>query len=332
MRLPTRSMKCLRPVVGEEKLARLKRTVDAARISLEGRTVWNVNSTAAGGGVAELLHFLLPYARGLGVDARWLVLGGDPGFFAITKRLCNGLYGIPGDGGPLSQREHAHYREMSRANAEGLLEHVRPRDMVLLHDPQTAGLVDAVRRTGAKVIWRCHVGRDVPNEHTERCWGFLRPYLEGADAFVFSTPRHVPEWVEPERAHIVAPSVDPFSAKNFEMDRSTVRKILIHVGLLKEVGGESAAPLVARVYGSPIQIRRRADVIRDGLGSSPDTPLVVQVSRWDRLKDMLGVMQAFAEHVDSSRGAHLALVGPEVGGWQTTPKRGGCSRSAMRIG
>jgi trehalose synthase len=211
---------------------------------------------------------------------------------------------------------------VSRANAKGLLERVRPRDVVLLHDPQAAGLVDAVRHTGAKVVWRCHVGSDVPNAHTARCWGFLRPYLEGADALVFSTPRHVPGWVEPGRAHVIAPSIDPFSAKNFEMDRSTVRRILVRVGLLRGAG-EPPAPLVARVYGSPIRIRRRADVIRYGPGPSHDAPLVVQVSRWDRLKDMLGVMRAFAEHVDPSRGAHLALVGPEVGGVADDPEARG---------
>ena len=132
---------------------------DAAR-GLHGRVIWNVNSTANGGGVAEMLRPLLGYCRGLGVDARWAVISGDPEFFLITKRIHNRLHGFAGDGGPLGAAEHAVYDQTMVANAAELVEFVHPEDVVILHDPQTAGLAQSVRQTGATVIWRCHVGLD----------------------------------------------------------------------------------------------------------------------------------------------------------------------------
>ena len=114
--------------------------------SLAGASVINVNSTASGGGVAEMLHVLLPYVRGAGVDARWLVIEGDERFFAITKRLHNHLYGVEGDGGPLGEDEHVTTRRCLRDNAAQLASAVRPGDIVVLHDPQPAGLAPAMRR------------------------------------------------------------------------------------------------------------------------------------------------------------------------------------------
>ena len=106
------------------------------------------------------------------------------------------------------------------------------RDIVLLHDPQTAGMVDGLRATGVRVVWRCHVGRDTSNDETDEAWAFLRPYVEGADAFVFSRAEYVPEWMDRERVVVIPPSIDPFSAKNRELDPTTVRAILATVGLL----------------------------------------------------------------------------------------------------
>src|ERR671924_1473475 len=88
-------------VLAPERFAAFQRGVDEARGLLDGRVVWNVNSTARGGGVAELLESLVAYARGAGVDTRWLVIDGTPDFFTITKRVHNRLHGAPGDGGPL---------------------------------------------------------------------------------------------------------------------------------------------------------------------------------------------------------------------------------------
>ena len=147
----------LAALLSPERAARLAATAEYARELLDGRVVWNVNATGRGGGVAEMLQALLAYGRGAGVDTRWLVLAADPGFFAITKRIHNLLHGSPGDGGPLGEPEAAHFRDVLASNLEAIRHRVRPDDIVLLHDPQTAGLVTGLRDAGAHVIWRCHV-------------------------------------------------------------------------------------------------------------------------------------------------------------------------------
>src|SRR5438477_12817500 len=125
-------------LLGPERAQRFETTAATARALLEGRAVVNVNSTATGGGVAELLQTLLAYARGSGVDARWVVINGDPRFFEITKRIHNHLYGRPGDGAPLGAAERRDYDDTTDRNAEDLATLVRPVDVVVLHDPPPA--------------------------------------------------------------------------------------------------------------------------------------------------------------------------------------------------
>jgi trehalose synthase len=273
--------------------------------------VVNVNSTATGGGVAELLQTLLAYARGVGIDARWVVIEGDAEFFAITKRLHDGLYGSSGDGGALGRAEHAHYESVLHANAVDLLELVRPGDVVLLHDPQTAGLARPLSALGAHVVWRCHVGRDEANAASERAWEFLRPYVEDVAAFVFSKAAFAPRWVGPERLVVIPPSIDPFSAKNAPIAPEEVLTILQYVGLLSD-GGDLPATTFTRRDGSPGRVNRHADILQTGPPPPPDAPLVVQASRWDVWKDMRGVMAGFAEHLADLTGTHLVLAGPSV--------------------
>ena len=309
----------LEPLIGPDRLARYEAIAEATQTRLAGRAVLNVNSTATGGGVAEMLQTLLAYGRGAGLDVRWLVIHGDPAFFAITKRIHNGLYGSPGDGAALGEAERRHYERVSRRNAGELLALVRPGDVVLVHDPQPAGITAVLRRAGARIVWRCHVGIDEPNEWSERAWAFLRPYLDEVDAFVFSRRAFAPSWATPERTYVIPPSIDPFSAKNEPISRRNVRLALGYVGLL---GGDGSAPAVpfTRRDGSPGRINRRVDVLQTGPPPPPDAPLVVQVSRWDRMKDMPGVMTGFAQHVDPALGAHLLLSGPAVTGVADDPE------------
>jgi trehalose synthase len=309
----------LLPLIGPERAERFKATAQAAREQLAGRVVLNVNSTASGGGVAEMLRTLLAYARGAGVDTQWIVIQGDPHFFEITKRVHNNLHGAPGDGGPLGDHERRHYEEILRANADELLALVRPRDIVLLHDPQTAGLAQALARAGAMVVWRCHVGADVVNAHTERAWAFLRPYLDDVDAYVFSRAAYAPDWADPRRTFVIPPSIDPFSAKNQPMSPADVDAVLHYVGLL---AGEPPAEVAAFTLedGSIGRINRHVDVLQTGPPPPAGVPLVVQVSRWDPLKDMAGVMTAFAEHIAGAHSAHLLLVGPVVTGVADDPE------------
>src|SRR5436190_1465516 len=123
----------LEPLIGTERMARFEQTAEKARATLAGSSVLNVNSTGAGGGVAEMLQTLLAYARGAGVDARWLVIEGDPAFFAITKRIHNGLYGSAGDGGDLGAAERSHYERVLRGNADELRAVMRAGDVVIIH-------------------------------------------------------------------------------------------------------------------------------------------------------------------------------------------------------
>lgn len=307
------------PIIGEEAMDRVRAASARMRRVLEGRTVWNVNSTSSGGGVAEMLHRLLAYGRGAGVDTRWIVIEGDPEFFRITKRLHNRLHGSTGDGGALGAAEHDHFRAVGSANAEELLNVVEPGDVVILHDPQTVALIPHVMNHGAVTVWRSHIGTDVDNEHVHEAWEFLQPDVAGCDAFVFTLPDYVPDFVDRDRVRIIEPSLDPFAAKNEDISADQVAAIVGRIGVVN-YGSDTAAPVFMRQDGSPGRVNRRADILRAGPGPAPDTPLVVQVSRWDGLKDMIGVMRGFADFPGDMAGAHLALVGPNVTGVADDPE------------
>lgn len=309
----------LESLIGPERMARFEAVADAAQAALARHAVLNVNSTATGGGVAEMLQTLLAYVRGAGVDARWLVIEGDPEFFSITKRIHNGLYGSRGDGGELAEAERSHYGRVLARNADELLALIKPGDVVLIHDPQPAGLVQAAKRAGARVLWRCHVGADQPNEWTDRAWEFLRPYLVEADAYVVSRAAFAPPWADAASTHVIPPSIDPFSAKNEAMSRRNVRLALSYVGLLDGDGSPPVVPFVRR-DGSPGRINRHVDILQSGPATRADAPLVIQASRWDWMKDMAGVMEGFTEHVDPALGAHLVLAGPAVTGVADDPE------------
>jgi trehalose synthase len=314
----------LAAILPADRAQRLAATADRARSAFGDRVVWHVNATAHGGGVAEMLQTLLAYAKGAGIENRWLVLDGDPEFFAITKRLHNVLHGVPGDGGPLGPAERAQYEDVLRANLADLTRHVSPRDIVLLHDPQTAGLAEGMRAVGARVVWRCHVGRDRPNDITRAGWEFLRTYVESAHALVFSRREYAPEWVDPARLVVVPPSIDPVALKNMALAPRIVTAVLAQVGLVENSHRAGRLDFVGR-DGSPGAVRSHRDSGGLLLGGDPPplgAPLVVQVSRWDRLKDMAGVMEGFARAAgrDDLGGAHLMLAGPDVAGVTDDPE------------
>src|SRR5581483_3899294 len=181
-------------------------------------------------------------------------------------------------------------------------------DIVFLHDPQTAGLVKPVLQTGATVVWRCHVGLDLPNDLARRAWDFLRGYVEAADAYVFSRTEFVWEGLDTDKVWIVAPSIDAFSPKNQELDPEAVAAILGVAGLRKD--GDATQARFLREDGTPARVDRAAELFQDEL-IPDDAPLITQVSRWDRLKDPMGVVRCFAENLDDAE-AHLLLAGPSV--------------------
>jgi trehalose synthase len=301
------------PLLGERRLRAAERVAAAGRQRMAGRVVWNVNSTARGGGVAEMLRSIIAYARGVGVDARWLVIDGRPEFFRITKRIHHALHGSAGDGSPLGDAQRAVYERALHDNAHELDGLVRPNDVVVLHDPQTAGLASSLLRLGAVVIWRCHIGHDQADEQVDLGWAFLRPYLDSIPALVFSREAYIPAWCDRRRTVVIQPSIDAFSPKNQELDEATVRAILVHTGLVEGPLG-NGSPRFLRDDGAPGRVDRQADIIRLGRAPAWETPLVVQVSRWDPLKDPIGVMRGFAELVEglAPAGAELLLAGPNV--------------------
>ena len=296
------------PLIGAERVHTLTEAAAALRELLGSARIVNVNSTANGGGVAEMLATLLGYVRGIGLEADWLVIAGDPEFFAVTKRIHNGLYGSPGDGGELGGRERAVYERTLARNLEPVCREIRQGDVVIVHDPQPAGLIPPLVEQGAQVVWRCHVGFDGANEWTDRAWAFVRPHVEAASAHVFSRESFAPEWIERTRLRAIPPSIDPFTPKNQELAPHEVLALLAAAGLVTGGGEEPDT-----------RVRHRADVVREGPPPDPAIPVVVQVSRWDRMKDMAGVLEGFARHVHASP-AHLVLAGPAVTGVSDDPE------------
>lgn len=291
--------------IGPERSDELIRAAGRARATLEGARVWNISSTSVGGGVAEMLHGLVGYCLGAGIDIRWAVIEGDEGFFRATKRLHNRLHGVRGDDGALGRPEADHYEAVMAENALVLLQRVNENDVAILHDPQTLGLAGALARRGVRVVWRCHIGTERVNEYTEEGWSFLEPYLAPCSAYVFSRLSFVPVRLAEAAVFIIPPSIDPLGAKNRPLSPTRVDKLLVRTGLL----------------GDDLDSTVSARSVLGGAGPvSRDDRLVVQVSRWDHLKDMQGVLQGFAAMVAGHSNVRLALVGPDASAVSDDPE------------
>jgi trehalose synthase len=315
--VPRRPVSLLEPIVGGLRYLRLTNAADEVRQLLAGRTIWNVNSTATGGGVAEMLQVLVGYVNDLDIPIGWLVVTGDARFFATTKRLHNQIHGDMA-GGPLGAAEAHHYTRMLTANAVELLGRIRPGDVALLHDPQTAGLAGPLARAGARVVWRCHIGVGWENDATRAGWDFLRPHLASVEGYVFSRREYVPAWLPEGKVSVIPPSIDPFSPKNQDLDVSTVRAILATLGVLDSAAAQVPGRFVRR-DGSTGAVTRPAIITGEGRPGLDDRVLL-QVSRWDHLKDMAGVMRGFADHVAPGGDGYLMLAGPSVAGVADDPE------------
>ena len=226
-----------RPLLDRDVWSALNGALAEVAHRMRNRVLWNVNSTARGGGVAELLGSLIPYDRGAGIDERWVVMEGSPNFFKVTKKIHDMLHGVASDGARLSAEEQHQYELATANNAGRLVELIHPGDVVILHDPQTMGLIPSLTERGAHVVWRSHIGVDTPNDIVRGAWKFLRPYLDTAGAYVFSRASYVWEGLEAARVRVIAPCIDPFSAKNADLDEVSVHAILHAAGVVNGASG-----------------------------------------------------------------------------------------------
>ena len=309
LQVPARSIDDFRDLLPAERWDALQKLARFGKSVFADSPIWCVNSTASGGGVAEMLKTMLGYVRGTGIDARWAVIGGNAEFFATTKRIHNLLHGSPA--GSLGPSEREAYDGVMAANAPGLLELVEPGSTVILHDPQTAGLVGPLRRHGCAVVWRSHVGAERRNRHVDEAWSFLEPYVQDAHRLVFSRFLYVPDAFAHIPIAIVTPSIDPFSPKNQELSPDTVRAVLVAAGVLAGAPRDTP-PAFRRINGEIGEVRNRAELLDGGPAPNPCRPIVLQVSRWDRLKDHAGVMAGFVSRTIPAADADLVLAGPEA--------------------
>jgi trehalose synthase len=244
-------------IVGRERIQVMRRL--AGR--LEGLRLVIVNSTRVGGGVAEILQRHVPLFRELGLNVRWEVVTGDPGYFAATKRIHNALQGETID---LTAAQRAAYVETVRGNAERLA--LGDADVVVIHDPQPAPLI-AFAPKSCPWIWRCHIDASRPFRPV---WKFLRGWVRQFDASVFSLAAFTRALDHPQ--FLIPPSIDPLSDKNRELPAAEVDRRL-------------AALSVDR-----------------------SNPLIVQISRFDRFKNPVGLVRAF-RRVRKRDACRLVLAG-----------------------
>ena len=229
-------------VVGPEVIEEIRTLAKHVR----HKSLQNINSTPVGGGVAEILTRLVPLLRELDISASWDVIKGNEAFYNVTKSFHNALHGNKEQ---ITEKMLDVYRENTVMN---LAEMKFTGDVIVIHDPQPAGLILRRQAVGRQWIWRCHIDVSRPDPIV---WDFLKPYIERYDAAIFSMPDFARQLPIPQ--YMVAPSIDPLSDKNKELEQTFVQKVL------------------------------------DGYGVDPDRPVLTQISRFDRLKDPLGVIRAY---------------------------------------
>ncbi|MFE0021161.1 glycosyltransferase [Amycolatopsis sp. NPDC059021] len=268
----------------------------AAARALDGRQVWHVNTTALGGGVAELIRVTVPEHTAAGVGSRWLVTQAPTGFFTMTKQLHHLLHGMPGNGRALTPADGADYAAITAEHAAAVLRRAGRGDLVVLHDPQTLGLAPALRDAGMRVIWRSHIGTRRESARTASAWRFLAPFLDGVHQLVFTSPSYVPAHLSGRAVAIIPPAIDPRSPRCRPMPAGEISAVLGAIGLQN---------------GPPIaDLATAARVVQDE-HLPADAPVVAQISRWDPLKDMRGVLEAFAAEIAPGGPSHLVLAGPD---------------------
>lgn len=260
---------------------------------LNGRTVWMVNSTAQGGGVAEMMPKMVTLLRELGIDTEWAVISSEEEhFFELTKRIHNLIHG---SGDPhFSRDDRELYASVSRTLAQGMKRRMGPDDILVVHDPQPLAMGAILSdEFGVPAIWRCHIGLDEETPATQAAWEFLRPWAEQYDRTVFSLEEYVPSFLS-ERSDIIHPAIDPLSHKNREL---SIHKI---TGILKSASlSVSPQPSLTTSFPAPaLRLQRDgsfAPATRPEALGLLVRPIVTQISRWDHLKGFAPLLKGFAQ-------------------------------------
>ena len=207
------------PIVGSDVIIELKLLAE----KLSGKVIQNINSTAVGGGVAEILNRMIPLLNELGVMARWDLMKGGEKFFEVTKKIHNALHNRAVT---ISKQEYEIFVETNRMNAEKM---ELCGDIIFIHDPQPIGLIERRKEIGKNWIWRCHVDFSSPDAEV---WNFLKPSVERYDIAVFSAPTFARQLTI--RQVLISPSIDPLSDKNKELSQETINEVLDRFGINQE--------------------------------------------------------------------------------------------------
>lgn len=236
-----------------------------------GARVVHVNSTRVGGGVAEILQWMIPLSRELGLDVDWEVIQGDESFFTVTKAMHNGLQGDRLD---FSNQMMEIHLETNRREAERLAPSLRDADFVFIHDPQPSALKQFIGAVKGHWIWRCHIDVSLPNR---RVWRFLKPLIEQHEASIFSLAAFANPLPHPQ--FIITPSIDPLSDKNCELPKQEIEAVRGQFGLDPEL------PLLLQVsrydaFKDPVGVIRAYRIVKQHLpvqlalvgGSADDDP------------------------------------------------------------
>jgi trehalose synthase len=216
---------------------------------LRGVRFVHVNSARVGGGVAEILHKIVPLMQELGIDVSWEVISGDSTFYQCTKAFHNAMQGNQVN---IPESYLRGYEATNSETAENLRKVLQEADIVVIHDPQPAALIRYIPDRKGKWVWRCHIDASRP---FRAIWKYLRDFVSQYDASIFSLARFAQRLPHP--VYLIAPSIDPLHEKNIELDDGEVK-----------------------------EISARFEI-------DPERPLILQVSRYDRFKDPIGVIHAY---------------------------------------
>lgn len=198
-----------------------------------GKFVVNVNATALGGGVAEMLRTQIPLERDLGIDSRWLVIPPGEEFFEVTKSIHNFMQGKEGE---LTEQQKQKYLDHNRLVAK-LLDEVGS-EILIIHDPQPAAALSFMKRKPKLTVWRCHIDTTNPNTSV---WNFLYPYISEYDSLIFTMKAFVHSNIPENKLFLIPPSIDPFSDKNKLIEKEKA------INILNKLGVNTDKPLLTQV-------------------------------------------------------------------------------------